>query len=260
MRDWTKQFFRAAIFTPGSLEALAAAPGEASAAWKALKLKRGSRVLDLACGTGRHSILLARRGASVLGVDKTPSYLKEARRRAGALRNCRFALGDMRRLPFENEFDAAMNLWTSFGYFAKESEDLQALRGVARALKPGGLFLIELVDHAWVRARTSHRHWNRRSDGSYLLQDALLVEGLDPRMINEWTILRRGCKPLRVRFALRGYDKPRLYAALRRAGLRPLKSWTALVGSVRRKFNGRLVVLARKPIRQNWKVSVVPKA
>jgi SAM-dependent methyltransferase len=249
LSDWTKKFFRAPVFTPGSPEALAAAPAEAAAVWKALKLKRGSRVLDLACGTGRHSILLARRGASVLGVDKTPSYVVEARRRAASTKNCRFALGDMRRLPFENEFDGAINLWTSFGYFAKPSDDLRALKGVARALKPGGLFLIELVDHAYTRARTSHRHWSRQSDGSYLLQEAVLVEGSDPRVINEWTILRRANKPVRARFVVRGYDKPRLYAALRRSGLTPLNSWTGLVGFPRRKFNGRLVVLARKPIR-----------
>jgi len=249
LSDWTKKFFRAPVFTPGAPEALAAAPPEAAAVWKALKLKRGSRVLDLACGTGRHSILLARRGAAVLGVDKTPSYLEEARRRAASIKNCRFALGDMRRLPFENEFDGAINLWTSFGYFAKPSDDLKALKGVARALKPGGLFLIELVDHAYTRARTSHRHWSRQSDGSYLLQEAVLVEGSDPRVINEWTILRRASKPLRTRFVVRGYDKPRLYAALRRAGLRPINAWTALVGFQKRKFHGRLVVLARKPIR-----------
>jgi len=249
MSDWAKKFFRAEVFTPGSVDALAAAPSEAAAAWTLLGLKRGARLLDLCCGTGRHSILLARRGASVLGVDRTPAYLTEARRRAGKLENCRFAQGDMRRLPFEGEFDAVMNLWTSFGYFEKESDDLKTLKGVARALKPGGLFLIELVDYGWIRSRTSHRHWNRQGDGSYLLQDAVLVEGRDPRVINEWTILRRERKPLRTRFVVRGYDKPRLYASLRRAGLKPLKSWSSLSGFKRQKFNGRLVVLARKPVR-----------
>jgi len=247
MSDWAKGFFRAEVFTPGSPEAMAMAPREAAAAWKLLGLKRGSRVLDLCCGTGRHAILLAKRGASVLGVDRTRAYLDEARRRAGKVKNCLFAEGDMRRLPFENEFDAVLNLWTSFGYFQKESDDLKTLKGVARSLKPGGLFLIELVDHAWVRSRTTHRHWNRQSDGSYLLQDAVLLEGRDPRVANEWTILRRERKPLRTRFVLRGYDKPRLFKALRAAGLKPVKSWTALVGFRRQKFNGRLVVLARKP-------------
>lgn len=248
MKDWTKSFFRREVFTPGSPEALAAAPAEAAAAWKRLKLKRGSMVLDLACGTGRHSIRLARRGASVLGVDVTRSYLDEARRAAKGLPNCRFVEGDMRRLPFKGEFDAAMNLWTSFGYFKKPSEDLLVLKGVARALKPGGLFLIELVDHAWVRSRTSHRHWSRCADGSYLLQDAALIEGRDPRVVNEWTILRRGARPLRARFTVRGYDEKRLTAALRKAGLVFVRAWSSLVGAAPpRKFNGRLVVLAKKP-------------
>lgn len=248
MSDWTKKFFRAEVFTPGEPDALAVAPAEAAAAWKTLGLKRGSRVLDLACGTGRHSVQLAKRGAAVLGVDKTPAYLAQARRAARGLPNCRFALGDMRRLPFDGEFDAAINLWTSFGYFAKFSDDLKTLKGVARALKPGGLFLIELVDHGWTRSRTTHRHWHRRGDGSYLLQEAVLVEGSDPRVLNEWTILRRGQKPLRARFTVRGYDEPRLRALLRKAGLRPVKTWSTLLGTApARKFNGRLVVLARKP-------------
>jgi SAM-dependent methyltransferase len=248
VKDWTGAFFRPEVFTPGGPEALEAAPAEAARAWKLLRLKKGSRVLDVACGTGRHAVRLARRGAVVLGVDKTPLYLEEARRAAKGLPNCRFVRGDMRRLPFSGEFDAAMNLWTSFGYFAKPSDDLAVLKGVARSLKPGGLFLIELVDHAWVRSRTSHRHWNRRADGSYLLQEGILIEGPDPRVLNEWTVLRRGERPLRTRFTIRGYDEKRLSALLRKAGLIPLESWSALVGTApKRKFNGRLVVLARKP-------------
>lgn len=249
MSGWAKQFFRAPVFTPGAPEALAAAPMEAAAAWRALGLKPGSRLLDLACGTGRHSLLLARRGAFVVGVDKTEAYLKEARANARGLKNCLYARGDMRRLPFEGEFDAAMNLWTSFGYFAKPSDDLKALKGVARALKPGGLFLIDLIDFAWVKKHGTRRRWDRRADGAYLLQDAVWVEGRDPRVINAWVILRPGKPELRSRFVVRGYDRPRLYAALRRAGLEPVKSWNGLGALARLKSSGRLVVLARKPMR-----------
>jgi SAM-dependent methyltransferase len=247
-RDWTKAFFRSEVFTPGDPDALAAAPAEAAAAWRLLGLKRGMKVLDVACGTGRHSVEFARKGAFVVGVDKTAEYLERARRAGRGLKNCAFAEGDMRRLPFAGEFDAAVNLWTSFGYFEKPSDDLAVLKGVARSLKPGGRFLIELVDFAWVRSRTTHRHWNRRGDGSYLLQEAVLVEGKDPRAINEWTILRRGRPPQRTRFVVRGYDRRRLFAALRKAGLVPVKSWSSLVGAApARRFNGRLVVLAKKP-------------
>lgn len=249
MSDWTKRFFRAPVFTPGAPEALAAAPMEAAAVWRLLRLKPGSRVLDLACGAGRHSVLLARRGAFVVGVDKTAAYLKEARRAARGLGNCLFARGDMHRLSFQGEFDAALNLWTSFGYFAKPSDDIVALKGVARALKPGGLFLIDLIDFAWIKKCGQRRRWDRRADGAYLLQDAVWVEGRDPRVINAWIILRPGKPALRARFIVRGYDKSRLYAALRRAGLAPVKSWYGLGALGRLKSSGRLVVLARKPIR-----------
>lgn len=249
MNDWTKRFFRAPVFTPGAPEALAAAPMEAAAVWRTLGLKPGARLLDLACGTGRHAVLLARRGAFVVGVDKTEAYLKEARRNARGLKNCLFARGDMRRLTFKGEFDAAMNLWTSFGYFAKPSDDLKALKGVARALKPGGLFLIDLIDFAWVKKHGTRRRWDRRADGAYLLQDAVWTEGRDPRIVNAWIILRPGKPELRSRFVVRGYDKPRLYAALRRAGLEPVKSWHGLGALGRLKSSGRLVVLARKPMR-----------
>jgi SAM-dependent methyltransferase len=247
LSDWTEKFFRAPVFTPGAPEALAAAPMEAAAVWRDLKLKPGARVLDLACGTGRHAVLLARRGAFVVGVDKTEAYLAEARRAAKGLPNCLFARGDMRRLPFKGEFDAAMNLWTSFGYFAKPSDDLKALRGVERALKPGGLFLIDLLDFAWVREHGQSRRWDRRADGAYLLQDAVWSEGRDPKIVNAWIVLRRGKPELRARFVVRGYDKKRLHALLRRAGLEPVRTWSGLGALGRIKGSGRLVVLARKP-------------
>lgn len=242
MKDWTREFFRVPVFDPGAPEAVEAAAAEAAFVWKALGLKKGERVLDVPCGAGRHSLELARRGALVLGVDKTAAYLVAARERGAGVPRARFLRGDMRRLPFRGEFDAAVNLWTSFGYFPRYADDLSVLRGVARALRPGGRFLIDVRDLAEVRRRPFLRHWDRRADGAYLLQDADLLDGRDPRIVNEWTIIHPGKRPIKTRFVLRGYDKPRLYAALRAAGLRPVRSWAGY----RRGPSGRLIVLARK--------------
>lgn len=242
MKDWTRSFFRVPVFDPGAPEAVEAAAAEAAFVWKALRLKKGERVLDVPCGAGRHSLELARRGALVLGVDLTPAYLAAARRAGAREPRARFVRGDMRRLPFRGEFDAAVNLWTSFGYFPRYADDLKVLRGVARALKPGGRFLIDVRDLAEVRKRPFLRHWDRRADGAYLLQDAQLLDGRDPRIVNDWTIIRPGRRPIKTRFVLRGYDKSRLYAALRAAGLRPVRSWPGY----RPGPSGRLIVLARK--------------
>lgn len=244
-KDWTSAFFRASVFDPGAPEAVDAAVGEAAFVWRALGLKPGDRVLDVPCGAGRHALELAKRGALVLGVDKTQSYLTAARKAGARQPRARFVQGDMRRLPFRGEFDAAMNLWTSFGYFARFSDDMKVLKGVARSLKPGGRFLIDVRDLAAVRRQAVHRHWDWRADGAYVLQDAYLVEGRDPKIVNEWTVLHPGRRPLRAHFILRGYDRPRLYAALRRAGLVPVRTWRSFRADQRP--SGRLIVLARKP-------------
>lgn len=247
-RDWTKSFFRDEIFNPGASEAVAAASAEVRFLWKELGLKKGSRVLDVACGTGRHATALARRGARVQGLDVTSTYLREARRAARGLGNVNFMLGDMRRIPFRAEFDAAINIWTSFGYFEKPSDDLKVLRGIARALKPGGLFLIDLLDFATVRRYGHTRHWFQRDDRAYVLQEAVCVGGWDPKTINEWTVLSFGKRPRKIRFPVRGYDRPRLFAALRKAGLRPIKTWKSLSAGANaiNSSDARLVVLSRR--------------
>ncbi|TBR21670.1 class I SAM-dependent methyltransferase, partial [bacterium] len=114
---------------------------------RVLGLKPGTRLLDICCGVGRHSLPLARAGMDVTGLDVSPVYLAEARRRAKkAGLSVRLVRGDMRRANFAAEFDAAMNLWTSFGYFSTAAEDLAALRAARAALKPGGLFLLETIN------------------------------------------------------------------------------------------------------------------
>ncbi len=247
-RDWIKSFFREEIFTPGSPEANAAAADEVRFLWKALRLKKGSRVLDVACGTGRHALRLARRGADVTGMDITTAYLRDARRAAKSVPGVRFIRGDMRRLPYKAEFDAAINLWTSFGYFEDPTDDLRTLRAVARALKPGGLFLIDLINYEAAKNSGLTKNWIRRDDGAYVLEEMLFVGGWDPKTVNEWTVLRPGKPALRSRFVVRGYDQARLHKILRQARLTPLKTWSSMGPDNRPpgSAGSRLVVLSRK--------------
>jgi SAM-dependent methyltransferase len=108
---------------------------------KALKLRPGEEVLDLACGWGRHAIPLARRGIRITGLDCTERYIEKARRRAGDL-PAEFVVGDMREIDWEERFDAAYCFFTSFGFFDDETNS-DVLRRISRALKPGGRFLID---------------------------------------------------------------------------------------------------------------------
>lgn len=242
MADWTKTFFRKGLFTPGMREAMLAAPREANFLWKALRLKRGSRVLDLCCGTGRHAIRIARKGASVVGVDATREYLDDARSACRGL-SVELRQGDMRKLPFRGEFDAAYNVWTSFGYFKKFSDDMRTLKAVAKSLKPGGLFLIDIIDSSWTMKNYQERRWNHQADGAVRLEESTMRQGRDPAMLAKWTIIYPDKKPVASEFFVRSYDERRMNACLRAAGFVPLKRWRSLTGGAK---GPRLTVLARK--------------
>src|SRR5687768_2926678 len=89
-----------------------------------LALPSGSRILDVPCGQGRHAHLLAEAGFNVDGVDYSPTLLRIARKRGTGAR-LRYRRGDMRRLPgpWKGRFDAVLNLFTSFGFFADPGDD-----------------------------------------------------------------------------------------------------------------------------------------
>ncbi len=110
----------------------------------------GARILDLACGAGRHSVALSAGGATVCGLDLSMPLLRAARRRGVTASLVR---GDMRRLPLRTAaFDTVVNLFTSFGYFADDADHLAALREVARVLAPGGRFALDFLNAPAVRS------------------------------------------------------------------------------------------------------------
>ena len=106
--------------------------------------KPDARLLDFACGKGRHSIYLSSKGYDVTGVDLSAESIAAAQGQAHA--HLHFWVHDMREpLPY-GPFDLIFNLFTSFGYFLHESENVVALRNAAAALRPGGKLVIDFLN------------------------------------------------------------------------------------------------------------------
>jgi len=110
-----------------------------------LELPKGSKVLDLACGKGRHALQLHRLGYDVTGVDIAPQSIDYAQR-VHEQSGLRFHVHDM-RMPFATDrFHLVVNLFTSFGYFHNREDDARTIRSVAAALRPGGRFVIDFMN------------------------------------------------------------------------------------------------------------------
>ncbi|MEJ2903010.1 MULTISPECIES: bifunctional 2-polyprenyl-6-hydroxyphenol methylase/3-demethylubiquinol 3-O-methyltransferase UbiG [Pedobacter] len=106
-----------------------------------LKPAANSRILDIACGRGRHSIYLNKKGYDVTGIDLSEQSIKYAQQ--FEQKNLHFFVHDMRKLSFINYFDIAMNLFTSFGYFETEKEHVNAMKAFRKSLKEDGTLVID---------------------------------------------------------------------------------------------------------------------
>lgn len=135
---------------------------------RAAKLAPHDKILDLACGHGRHSIELARRGFNVIGLDYSEPFIEKAKEDAEeAGVRVEFMQGDMKELPFNEEFDVILMLFTAFGYFDTESNQ-HVLTEVNKALKPGGRFFIDVISGDAVIKRFSEE--GEKEEGTNLLK------------------------------------------------------------------------------------------
>lgn len=128
---------------------------------EALGIREGARVLDLACGFGRHAIELARRGCQVVGIDITSDYVAEARRQAQAEGLvAEFHCMDVREVSYRGEFDIVLNMADgAIGYLEDDAENERIFEVAARALKPGGRYLIDICNADYARKHFPLRNW-----------------------------------------------------------------------------------------------------
>lgn len=193
-------------------------------------------VLDAACGYGRHSQVLARAGYRIVGLDRSPVLLAEARRRSKGREWPRWVQGDYRDLPFAAaSFDVVVNLFTSFGFFG-DAEDGRALREFRRVLRPGGRLVLETMHRDRLVTIMQAQGWDDLPYGAVRLERRAFdhVDGIVEVALGYWP---RGGEPESVDYRLRVYSPTEL-KRMARSGL--------LRARVLRRSGGR-AAHARKP-------------
>lgn len=188
-----------------------------------LKIKRGDKILDLPCGDGRISNILAKKGMNITGVDLNAVMLNKAIKFAKSNKlKTKYFLQDMNEIDFKNEFNAALCFWGSFGYFDDET-NYKFLQNIYNALKRGGRFLVDMhtvetlltifLQNGWFKAGNIYILENRKYDV------------IDSRILSEWIFIKKG-KIEKKNTSIRLYSFKELTDILREIGFRSFKGYS----------------------------------
>ncbi len=211
---------------------------------KLLDLEKGARILDLCCGIGRHSLELARRGYKVVGVDLTEEYLKKAHKQAeNEGLNIEFVRNDMRRFCQIESFDAAINMFTAFGYFESQAENKRVLTNIYCSLRQGGKLIMDMAGKEVVARMWRERDWHEQ-DGRIFLRESKISQNWS-WCENTWMMLENG-KLAKFEFAHRIYSAVELLALLRDCGFSSVSIYGDLTGTDYDHNAKRLIAVAEK--------------
>jgi SAM-dependent methyltransferase len=206
-------------------------------------LRPGGNVLDLCCGTGRHSLALARAGFHVTGVDRNPALVHDARVRAqleGV--EIEYIQEDMRRFERPQGFDAVLNLGTSFGFFETSTEDFAVLQKAQTSLRGGGLLIMDMLNKEELARQGTLRAVFEGIGIRIVLERGFQPDGI--WMTDRWVFVTDGGQhEYRIRF--RPYSGGELQRLLEHAGFNSIDLWGDLSRTPYSHDAHRLVVVAR---------------
>lgn len=164
-----------------------------------IDIRTGAKVLDVACGAGRHSLHLAKRGFHVTGFDLSEFLINEAKRSlADAKENdlkVKFLIKDMRKFNFKNSFDLAVNIFTSFGYFDNDEENFNVIKNISGSLRKGGYFVFDFINSENIKntlVPKSRKKFGdieviqkRRIENGFIIKDITVKKSGEIRYFNE---------------------------------------------------------------------------
>lgn len=219
---------------------------------KAVPLKPHYKILDLACGYGRHSILLAKKGYSVTGYDLSSDYIDQARQEAmKADVNATFERMDMRSLDVFERFDVVLSFSTSLAFY-EDKVNRDIFHRIHRTLRPDGTFLFDQANLFWVISLDKHSGTQKLPDGRIhrykysfdakrcILSRRSVLEDEEGYCESGWDI--------------RYYTLPELYSILRDIGFNVLRVYGNYDSSPYHLKSDRLILILKKPKPQKTQI------
>ena len=206
----------------------------------------GSRVLDIACGAGRHSIELARRGFDVTGFDLSPFLISTANQTLHASKErglkLKFIIKDMRKFNFRGRFDIAMNIFTSFGYFEDDDSNFRVFSNASGSVRQGGFFVFDYLNKEYLvnnlvpvsrEGKGKYRIVQKRSlSGGFVKKEIIISDGKFRASFEE---------------KLKLYSPAEINRSLSQTGLKPVKTFGDYFGNKFDRHNSqRYIVFAKK--------------
>jgi SAM-dependent methyltransferase len=229
------------LFTPERAEK------EVAFVERVLELRAGSRVLDLCCGQGRHSILLAKHGFCVTSLDLNPVYLELAQKAARASNLViETVVADMREIGFQDYFDAIVNMYSSFGYLESETEDARVLESTAKATKSGGRVLFDMLNREWAVANYIQNDWHKDQDGTLYIERRDLDLVTSRMHVRFMIVTPDGRRRDSIGHDIRLYTLTEMTGRLARVGLEVTGVFGGFDGENYGVTGRRMIILAKK--------------
>ena len=201
------------------------------------------RILDIACGAARHLFWLCSAAEFAVGVDLSADLLAEAATRLGPLATqVKLICADMRFLPFESEFTCATLLFTSFGYFQADQENLSVIQQACQALQPDGVFWLDYINEPHLRK--SLQPHSRHTDGRRLIEQHRRITD-DGRVEKQIRIVTDDGERV-IDESVKLYSRERIEQMFTQAGLTVKNVWGDFDGQPHTAHSPRLIIMGRK--------------
>lgn len=222
-----------------------------------LKLNKSTRLLDLACGFGKHLFFFLKRGVPSFGLDINRAYLEYAMRKFPATHAKKSPLvqGTMTCLPFQDgSFDAVVSLFNSFGYYPLDcpDADLATLKESARALRPGGHLFLEIPNKQPVVRMARQNPQTLQCGLEFAIHEIWGYDEAQNLLHNKTTFNIRG-KTAQAGYCLRLYTKGELSALFKKAGLSVVRAYGDYSGEPYSRSASPYLILIGKKESFRWK-------